>query len=732
MRIPKLNVRPQSREFIQEFGGLDRRPRISENCFSEMKNLTSDFYPALAPRPQRGIVGSIENCNALLAGEKLAWVSGNILYWGGEAVLELTAGESVPRQLVMMGACIVVFPDNLYYNTVDPEDKGVFRVTMDSAEDEFTFSLYYRNDPTRLPQEEQFAMFNEDSRYTLTGFAFKPRSAADPCYIYTKERIFYILPNGTAAYPQYKYIAGIPNPLYVCIDKHGNDMLPFAMYEVTAEFDSEEDNELYFVSNMAYAAVKNKGVSISGIITVTNKETGLSIKHRISEVFGTAVEDFETVNIAAGNWLQYHDDTVRLYVGGELQETVVRIDSPWFARMLPEVGAIGYDTEIELLVEKGDTFKIPYLQELSNGRIQACFQDGSLWISGTIHGGAKFTTTSGSFDPTKNYTASVSLATITPLMDYVIESQNRLWGCRYGLNHKGELVNEIYASALGDFRQWYLFAGVSTDSYVASVGHPGAFTGAINYRGYLLFFKENAMYKVYGDYPENYQIVTDTGMGVQKGCDKSLFVLSNVLYYKSPDGVFAYDGSSCQRIDAVLGNECYSNVVCGGVGTKLWLSMEGEQNGHSGIYTCDIDKGMWHKEDATAARFMARYGNDLYVLDSTGRFFTVKGSAGEIESGEISFVAETGVIGYSTPDSKYVSRFALRVSIPHDGSLQIFVEYDSANVWEFKGSIEGVGMQTFTVPVVPRRCDHFRIRLQGKGDCRIFGFSKVLEEGGAV
>ena len=160
--------------------------------------------------------------------------------------------------------------------------------------------------------------------------------------------------------------------------------------------------------------------------------------------------------------------------------------------------------------------------------------------------------------------------------------------------------------------------------------------------------------------------------------------------------------------------------------------MVGETDAHSGLYVCDTEKGLWHKEDGTVARLMARFENDVYVLDATGRLFTVNGSAGELEGDEVPFFAETGVIGYSTPDSKYVSRLALRVAVPHNATLRIYIEYDSANVWEFKGSIEGNGMRTFPVPVVPRLCDHFRIRLEGKGDCRIFGFSKVLEEGGAV
>ena len=36
-----------------------------------------------------------------------------------------------------------------------------------------------------------------------------------------------------------------------------------------------------------------------------------------------------------------------------------------------------------------------------------------------------------------------------PNMDFVIESENRLWGCRYGIANNGEVVNEIFAK-MGD------------------------------------------------------------------------------------------------------------------------------------------------------------------------------------------------------------------------------------------------------------------------------------------
>ena len=44
------------------------------------------------------------------------------------------------------------------------------------------------------------------------------------------------------------------------------------------------------------------------------------------------------------------------------------------------------------------------------------------------------------------------------------------------IRDSGEAVNEIYASKLGDFRNWRCFEGLSTDSYAAARGSDGAFT----------------------------------------------------------------------------------------------------------------------------------------------------------------------------------------------------------------------------------------------------------------
>ena len=90
---------------------------------------------------------------------------------------------------------------------------------------------------------------------------------------------------------------------------------------------------------------------------------------------------------------------------------------------------------------------------------------------------------------------SVLIERRVPEMDFVIECRNRLWGCRYGVSG-GEMLNELYCCALGDFKNWRQYQGLSTDSWTASVGSDGPWTGAVSYLGYPTFFKENRIHRV--------------------------------------------------------------------------------------------------------------------------------------------------------------------------------------------------------------------------------------------
>ena len=336
----------------------------------------------------------------------------------------------------------------------------------------------------------------------------------------------------------------------------------------------------------------------------------------------------------------------------------------------------------------------------------------------------------------------VKAAMDTPDMAYVIEAQNRLWGCKYGTVN-GKLVNEIYASALGRFDVWHKYAGVSTDSYAASVGSDGRWTGAVNYQGYPLFFKEDRMHKVYVSASGAHRIQEYTMRGVQPGGAKSLAVVNGVLFYKARDCVCAYDGSGAptdvsEKLNLnSLSRPGSTTSIAAAYRDKYYLYLQMNTPPGSRLLVLDTRRGAWYRENlpiGSITDFTEHIGS---LLCAAGGIEEIAHDNQESElsgtkEGNVAWSCETGLIGYSTVEQKYVSRFNIRMSLARDAYMDVLVQYDSDGVWHNQGRIQGVGTRTFMLPVRPRRCDHFRIRLEGSGDVRIYSFAKVFEAGSDV
>ena len=342
--------------------------------------------------------------------------------------------------------------------------------------------------------------------------------------------------------------------------------------------------------------------------------------------------------------------------------------------------------------------------------------------------GWNYLVVTGIIDRHYESTDNITITRLMPEMDFIIESGNRLWGCRYGLDLHGNFVNEIYASKLGDFKNWNVFDGISTDSYVASLGTDGQFTGATTHLGYPIFFKENCMHKVYGNFPANFQVQTINCRGVQKGCDKSLATVNEVLYYKSRTAVCAYDGSLPTEISNALGDEVYSNAVAGSLGNKYYISMSDSKNAWH-LFVFDTLRGMWHREDETQAVDFCNCRGDLYFIDyADNQIKTVRGT-GVLDTKAVTWEAVTGTIGTDSPDKKYISRLDVRMMLTVGTRVYIYIEYDSCGQWEHVFTMTGRNLQSFAVPIRPRRCDHLRLKIIGDGEAKIYSICKTIEQG---
>ena len=316
-----------------------------------------------------------------------------------------------------------------------------------------------------------------------------------------------------------------------------------------------------------------------------------------------------------------------------------------------------------------------------------------------------------------------------PPMDFITECNNRLWGCRYGIADNGQVVNEIYACKLGDFKNWNCFMGISTDSWVGSLGTDGQFTGAITHMGFPVFFKENCLHKVYISSAGAHQIQDTACRGVEKGSHRSLAIVNETLFYKARSGVCAYDGALPTEVSYVLGNEAYQDAVGGAHGNKYYISMKNLQ-GEWNLFVYDTGKNMWHKEDNLQVEAFCSCRGEMYAI-SSGKIITMLGS-GTSDTNPIEWMVETGEIGISSPDMKYISRLTVRMSMDIGAEISFYAQYDFSEEWEPLFSMTGTNLRSFSIPIRPKRCDNMKLRIEGAGIVKIYSITKTIEQGSDI
>lgn len=317
----------------------------------------------------------------------------------------------------------------------------------------------------------------------------------------------------------------------------------------------------------------------------------------------------------------------------------------------------------------------------------------------------------------------ITVERVLPELDFVTECNNRLWGC-------SSKTNEILACKQGDPTNWSSYMGLTGDSYRVTVGAPGAFTGCIAYLGYVLFFKEDCLLKLFGTKPSNYQISQTNCRGVQKGSEDSLVIVNETLYYKSPVDVVSYNGGLPNSVSEALGRVTYTDVCAGDVAGRYYLAMTGE--GTRGVWCYDVDKGLWAREDDADVRCVFALNGVGYLAAADGTVYEIqKAGTDSTEGLGRSWWAETGDIGLDDADAKYLTRFRLRMRLPEGSSITVKVRYDDG-AWQTMKTVQGSKNSSVFLPVVLQRCDHATLRLEGEGPCELLSLAKQVQIGGVV
>lgn len=375
-----------------------------------------------------------------------------------------------------------------------------------------------------------------------------------------------------------------------------------------------------------------------------------------------------------------------------------------------------------------------------------------------------------------------------PKVQQVCESGNRIWWCGFGQT-TDELVNWIGCSALGNPYNYYK----SGDSWLVTVGEAGDFTGAAEVEGKPVFFKENCVFEVGGSLPSSFRVTRRDTRGMEKSSSGAVCVSGGAAYYSSSDGPRVYGGSYSQRLTGAFGSTDIDASALAADGRFIYIAAKNvtAQTDGSPEYAGQDSIGIPTTPAATQEEAQETTPNGWFigligdVISSTAAYIravvreqlgadnpalfvydTEKAAIYRLEDDLftcLSSVKSGGVVGYdatrrrlvstvplpetdketapvpwqlttgdvyaNTPDMKYISAARVRMRVAAGGYAELWLSCDRGQ-WERQAYCAKEGVFTYRVPIIPGRCDSFRLRLNGEGQARIVSIAYEITDGG--
>lgn len=711
MYYPTVVSADNTREMTRTFLGYNHNPIIGEGEMYDMKNLSSDRFPLLSPRKKRKVIMQLKNTewdklSATFSKEIIGDLTNARIYYKAETSVDGVKNIRVSYKTHMAN----IDRTELILTCINSRGDAIASerfVSFDAAVEE-----------EMLTVEGTVTFWVEINAYAIDPSTIDP----DAEYVYDElveeynEVVRGILcKNGKLAYMigQYLYYNDNSYDLADYLPDGDDriskvDLLSFGAYILIFPLG------IYFnTTDPSDVGRINPYYEIIGTINY-------SLSTKAGTVITPTVGSTEPVNPSDGDyWLRTGGDVTGLYVWSDSMAMWTGVATTYIKIEIP------YDITSDIF--EGDAvFMNTKFEDINEGSIIR-----SIGTSGT----SSWIVVTGIMDTATDsevFTDPFYVERRAPELDFICVSQNRVWGCFSGETEDG-YVNEIHASKLGDFKNWYVFDGTAADSYTVSIGDDGDFTGAITYNGYPLFFKENSIYRIYGSYPAAYQLYTYNCRGIQKGSAKSAVMVGEYLIYKSISDICVFDGSSPVSISEALGDINYSEAVAGASLSKYYVSMLDER-GDSAFFVYDIKHNTWHKEDSLrieeftynqSGKLYGQSGQTIYGFGEATKDFNLTSG----EEPDVEWYAITGLLGLEYPDNKYPGRITIRADIPNGGEIIVYLSKEDGP-WKKESILTGTGrLKSYTMSPTVKRSDSYRLKFEGHKDVKIYSITREYDTG---
>ena len=301
--------------------------------------------------------------------------------------------------------------------------------------------------------------------------------------------------------------------------------------------------------------------------------------------------------------------------------------------------------------------------------------------------------------------SNITIKRSVPDIDFACTHDNRIFGCKKD-------GSAIYICALGQMKNWNAFEGIASDSYSADVLDGEEFTATKAFGSNVYFFKEDKIYQLRGTKPQNYQLLAKSAPGVKKGCERSVFEYMGVLYYYSPEGFMAFDGSYPDKVFTGFKEKLEKVSACF-LGNTIYFS-DGNK-----LYSANPEKGIVTTLSDMGGSSLAVENGVLNLINGTALYRLVG------ENG--SFSAVFNPIGERKTGKEYLSRIDLSFLLK--GSISVKLSYDGEafiTVFSFCG--KSPTTKEHTAPILRRRHTSLKIMIEGEGEFSLKALSLNYSE----
>ena len=647
------------------FRGINYGEGTQDGEFAETYNLSTDQYPCITQRAARVNVKDYTKPSTLHSKGNLLVIDGTDVYYGDNKVGEVTEGK---KQTATIGNYIVIFPDKKYYKVPTESDKDG---TFGSMEAEYKNHGLVFTASAITRAHERFP-FIKDDVVTISGCTAEENN---------KEIVI----------------------KSASVDQLTFDENSFAESAEEGEVTITRADKVYTATKLVFAQNSIKRVQgdfpfkAGDVVTIacvggsTLERENITITSATSELieFDNAKFGKDGSTTTSGNF------TITCY-GKEYKASGLSFTSSTISKD----GAFPF--------REGDAVTITGCANNGNNKTAEIIIRGVSADELTFDDNA-FTEATES--------GEVTIKRTVPDLDFICESNYRLWGTH---------GNTIYSSKFSDPFNFKVFDGLSSDSYYIDVGSEGDFTGCMAYSSHICFFKENTLHKLYGTKPSNFQINTVNVYGVQSGSERSMQIVNEQLLYKGVGGIYAYTGGVPELISEKFGNKRYSEAVACCDGEKYYISMK--QGETWSLFTYDVMKNIWLREDDTHAVDMTFFDGKVYYLDTSGLHYIDKTA----DRKDIEWGATFCTMHETMNERKGYSKFHLRMDMDAGAWLAVDIKTDNDLQWKQVYTTHNEKAKTVSIPIIPTRCDSIDIRLRGKGKCTVKAFIREFTVGSDV